>query len=152
MTGAGRYVHGERPFAGWEMVCAVAQPSPPSPSHLTLKPFLFPPPKMKHNPPPDLQASAEQSPRVFLCLCCSVLACSRNVILDRILKKKRGEGREISRSHQRLFISRTISHHRWAGTVREAPVCKRSGESFYLLESLLHPFKTKTPALNQNAT
>lgn len=151
MTGAGRYVHGGQPFAGWEMVCTVAQPSPPSPSHLTLKPFLFSPPKMKHNPLPDLRASSERVQEYF-CVCAAAFSLLEKCHPRPHLKRKRGEGREISWSHQCIFISWTISRHCWASAVWEAPVCKRSIETFYLLESLLHPFKTKTPVLNQNAT
>lgn len=74
----GAEIHARRvALAGWEMVCAVSQLSPPSSSHLRFKPVLFPPPHppplMKHKPLPNLQASAEQNPRVFLCLCCSIL-------------------------------------------------------------------------------
>lgn len=66
VTSAGRYVHGQQPFAGWKMGCTEVQPPPPSSTHLAPKCYLFPPPEMKHNPLlPSLQASAEQRPRVF---------------------------------------------------------------------------------------
>lgn len=109
VTGAGRYVHGQRPFAGWEMVCMRLSSVLP-PAHLAPKRFLFPPPKMKHNPLlPSLQASAEQRPRVFFWFCYSVFSAWKYVILDWILKKKMGEEREIPQSHQGIFISWTVS-------------------------------------------
>lgn len=99
--------------------CAL-QLSPLLSPHPTFRFSLFYFPPLKWNitlcPASELLLSRVQE---YFCVCAATFS-----LLEKChpgphpKKKKRGEGREISWSHQHVFISRTISHHCWAGSAR----------------------------------